>query len=292
MLTAIVILDWNCLDDTCRCLRSLQELTDVKYKIIVIDNGSTINEAGIIKKKFPVKTEVYRLEKNIGFTGGSNYGIKKAQKYNPDYYLLLNNDTIVENDFLKYLIDSFISNKNVGISCPLIFRMNDHREVIYSGSRMNWILGKPYHLTDIPSNRRIVESATGAAMLIKKEVIENIGLLDERFFAYFEDTAFSVKANQFGYISIVEPKAKIYHKVTTSTNKNGPLYTYLLSRNRILFVNNYLPFYYKVYFLFFNFSKLFAVVTYFYSIGQNKRGYAFLKGYVDGIRGIGGQPRI
>src|ERR1700722_12474133 len=141
--TSIIILNWNGID-----LHSLFKITDVAYKVIVIDNGSKNNEASQLKKTFGGKIEVHALENNLGFTGGMNYGIEKAQKYNPDYFLLLNNDTEVDKNFLKNLIHTASSDHAIGVASPMICDYTQRNKVIFSGGYVNWLFGKTFHRTD------------------------------------------------------------------------------------------------------------------------------------------------
>ncbi len=110
----IIILNWNGIEYTRACLRSLLKLKTPgeSYKILVVDNGSLTDEASQLAKEFGTRIETHRLSRNIGFTGGSNYGITQAKKYHPDFYLLLNNDTQFTQNFLSPLIKTARENKS------------------------------------------------------------------------------------------------------------------------------------------------------------------------------------
>src|SRR5260221_6391947 len=112
-IVSIIILNWNGLENTKKCLDSLLKISDINYKIILVDNGSKNDEARKLKKKYGKKIDIYPLPTNRGFTGGVNYGIEIAMKENPEYYLLLNNDTTVEKDFLKNLINTVSADKKI-----------------------------------------------------------------------------------------------------------------------------------------------------------------------------------
>ena len=116
---AIVILNWNGYEDTSECIISLKKITYDNYQIVVVDNGSIQDDYLLLKKNFS-DIEVVRSESNLGFTGGNNLGIENAMKMNPDYFLLLNNDTTVEPDFIQRLLDVFEKEKNAGIAAPQI----------------------------------------------------------------------------------------------------------------------------------------------------------------------------
>lgn len=291
-LTCIIILNWNGLGDTRKCLDYLLRVVNVNFKIMVIDNGSRNNEAAILKKEYGNKIEVFPLKENLGFSGGVNYGTEQAKKYNPTYFLLLNNDVEVDKNFLKFLLETASKNKKIGIVGSCVFDYTQRNKILYSGGEMNWFLAKPFHKTDLHNNIRKEKFVTGCSMLIKKEVVDKVGLLDDNFFAYFEDTAFCFRARESGFECVSDPRSKVYHKESSSTGKEGVLHTYLMSRNRILFVNKYLPPIYRIYFVFFNFGKLMFALLYFLSTLKNRRAYVFLKGYIDGTFGMGGKPTI
>ncbi|MDP3941938.1 MAG: glycosyltransferase family 2 protein [bacterium] len=290
--TVIIILNWNGLKNTIKCLDSLLKITGVDYKVIVIDNGSEKDEASILRRKYKKKIEVYRMEKNLGFTGGCNYGIITAKKFNPDFFLLLNNDTLIDKNFLKNLTESATSDEKIGLASPIIYDYHNKNKVIFSGGGINWLFGKTYHKTNMIRSKIDCNFLTGCCLLINSKLPGKIGLLDNRFFAYFEDAAYSLSAIKAGYKCICEPKAVIFHKEGASSDKKGAFKTYLISRNRILFINTYAPFVVRIYFFFFNLIKLVFALIYFLITKQYSRARAFTKGYLDGNLGRGGFPTL
>lgn len=288
----IIILNWNGVKNTVHCVKSLLKMKFSDYKIIVVDNGSANDEAGVLKKTFGKAIEVKPLSQNIGFTGGMNYGMRYAKKYHPEYYLLLNNDTEVTKNFIPQLIKSVTTHQKIGIISPTIYDFNDRQKITFSGGYINWLLGKTYHKTDKVDHIRMCNFITGGCLLIKSEVLKKVGLLDERFFAYFEDAAYSLTVKKAGFACACDPDSIIYHKEGASTEKTGPFKTYLISRNRILFVKYYAPIAVRFYFMFFNTLKLIFAMVYFTITRQFVRAKAFFKGYVDGTFGTGGIPHL
>ncbi|MGH7204031.1 MAG: glycosyltransferase family 2 protein [Candidatus Levyibacteriota bacterium] len=288
----IIILNWNGVEDTQKCVESVLKIDFTDYKILVVDNGSEKDEVSILKNKFGKKIEVLALPQNVGFTGGMNAGIQYVQKYNPEFFLLLNNDTEVTKHFLSQLIQTAATNPTIGILSPTIYNYDDHNKIIFSGGYINWLFGKTYHKTDRANEIRICNFITGCCLLIKSEVIKKVGLFDERFFAYFEDAAYSLAAKKAGFACACDPDSIIYHKEGASMEKTGPFKTYLIARNRILFVKYYAPFFVKYYFAIFNIFKLFFASIYFTLTGQAARARTFFKGYIDGTFGGGGMPTI
>lgn len=289
---AIIMLNWNGIEYTKKSLDSVLQITGVSYKIFLIDNGSQNDEGNELKRIYKDKIILHRLPTNTGFTGGCNYGIRHAQSYNPEFFLLLNNDTIVEKDFLEKLVTTARSDKKIGIVSPAIYNIETKKDIIFSGGDIRWWFGKTFHKTDKLKSYEPFSFITGCCFLIKKEVIKKIGYLDSQFFAYFEDAAYCVTARKAGYICVCEPKAIIYHEETAASDKKGIFHTYIMSRNRILFVNSYAPIRIRFFFFLFNIVKSIGALFFFLFTRQYKRVYAYAKGYLDGNLGRGGTPRL
>ena len=145
------------------------------------------------------------------------------------------------------------------------------------------------HKNIAPNRVEVEEFITGCAMFVRCSAVSGEPL-DNRFFAYFEDAAMSKKMAERGYKNVIVPAAVIYHKLSASSDRKGAFYTYLISRNRILFVNNYFPGPYRLYFLVFNLVKLALVVTYFLAQRDWTRLHAYTRGYKDGMKGKYGKP--
>lgn len=259
----IIIVNWNGLDDTLECLESLEKINYPSYKIIVVDNGSKNNQADAIKEKFS-GVELIKNETNEGFVIANNQGIKLALEGGAQYLLLLNNDTTVKNDFLINLIKYAEQNNTVGILSPKILYYNS--DTIWSmGGRINCLagfailIGKKKHREKY---KTIIEPdyVTGCAMLIKREVIKKIGLLDPVYFAYYEDGDFSFRAKKAGYNIRVIPESIIWHKKSASAGIRGSkrkisgLQAYLWARNGVIFGKKNLVGWKKFSFIFGHFS--------------------------------------
>jgi GT2 family glycosyltransferase len=238
----IILLNWNGWKDTIECLKSLKRIDYPNYQIVLIDNGST--DESVFQLKFFCSEHNEDLiflenQNNLGFAGGNNVGIKHALENQADYVLLLNNDTTVEPNFLTQLIKAAESDKKIGMLGPKI-NFYDHKDRIwFLGGKINRLLNKGTHLyydqidsvENLPNKLFEVDYFTGCALLIKKEVIEKIGLMWNGFFLYYEDTDWNLKAQKNGWKIIVVPKAKIYHKVSRSTKPGSSSYVYYHTRN-------------------------------------------------------------
>jgi len=248
---AIIILNWNGFNDTRECLESLKSIHYCNYEIILVDNNSQGNEYQILKEKYKGFVNWFiKNDYNLGFAGGNNSGIQIALKNNFDYILLLNNDTVVEPDFLNKLVENGEKNKNIGILTPKIIYYSNKNLIWSAGGYISKIKasGFPYGLNkSVKSNdrERFCTFASGCCLLIKTEVFNNIGLLDDLYFLYLEDTDFCFRAIKNGYKILYIPSSIIYHKVNTSTTKENlllPLYYSI--RNRLYFARKNLGFYY------------------------------------------------
>lgn len=238
----IILLNWNGYSDTLECLESLKKINYPNFEVVVVDNNSSGDDVKIIQEKFgDFVKEIIVTENNLGFSGGNNLGIDFALQDGADFILLLNNDTIVEPDFLGKLLDGFNKNENVGITAPQI-NYYDNPEIVWTvGGKISKLRGSGFAYSDkneseIDKNERVVTFASGCCLLIKREVFEKVGLFDEKIFLYVEDTDFCYRSLKAGYKIIVSPTSKIYHKVGSSTSedlKQIPLY--YTTRNRLHF---------------------------------------------------------
>ncbi len=216
----IIILNWNGKELLKDCLSSLFRLTNYPdYKVIVVDNGSTDDSIEFVKKNFH-QVDVLALDKNYGYPKGNNVGIKYAlEKYNPEYVLLLNNDTqIIQNNWLELLVES--SEKyNAGIvGCKLIY---PNRKIQHAGINISFLSEHIGRFEDEKkySFIKYMNAVTFACVLIKKEVIEKVGLLDEIFFAGHEDLDYCFKARKNGFKILYNGKVTLIHKESITTKK-------------------------------------------------------------------------
>ena len=240
---SIITINYNGLKDTCALIESIP--FNDKMEVIVVDNASKNNEATEIERQFPNVT-VVRSEKNLGYAGGNNLGIQAAHG---KYLFIINNDTVFKDFNVQSLIDRLESAPNIGIVCPKIrFAWGNH-PIQYAGytplskvTVRNQAIGfgegdKGQYETAHPT-----PYAHGAAMLIKREALEKVGIMPECYFLYYEELDWSMMFTRAGYQIWYEPKCTIYHKESQATGQNSPLRTYYITRNRLLLVKrNYSP---------------------------------------------------
>lgn len=211
-LISIVIINWNGLNDLKDCLPSLRKVKYPKTEIVLVDHGSKDGSIEYVKKNFP-EVKLIEAGRNLGFAQGNNVGYKNTKG---EYILLLNNDTIVTPNFLNYLIET-LKDERIGVVQPKII-FADSKKLQSAGTYLT-SSGFLYHVGYDKNPRekkynRITKifSANGSCMLIKREVIEKVGLFDKDFFLYFEETDFCWRVWLAGFSIYYEPRAVIYHK--------------------------------------------------------------------------------
>lgn len=254
---SLIILNYNGNTDTLECLRSLENLSlpsNIKLEIIVVDNASSQNPNKIIRSQFR-NVVVIENKINLGFSGGNNVGISYALDNGADYILIINNDTIVDKYFLDELLKVIKNREDVGIVVPKIYfapgfefhknkyKRDDLGKVFwYAGGIMDFknVIGSHRGVDEVDDGQydKTQESdfASGCCMMIKREVFEKIGLLDDKYFLYYEDNDFSIRAKKEGFKIVYSPKAVIWHKNAGSAGGSGSsLQDYYITRNRMLF---------------------------------------------------------
>ena len=234
---SIITVNYNGLTDTCELIESIP-VSD-RMEVIVVDNASKNDEASIIKNKFP-NIQTIRSEKNLGFAGGNNLGIRAAKG---KFLFLINNDTIFKEFNAQALIDRLSKSDKIAIVCPKIrFAWGDNPIQFAGYTPLSSITirnsaigcGEDDHgQYDTPHP---TPYAHGAAMMIRKEAIDKIGLMPEGYFLYYEELDWSMMMTRAGYEIWYEPACTIFHKESQSTGQNSPLRTYYITRNRLLLV--------------------------------------------------------
>lgn len=236
----VIILNYNNYYDTFNCIDSLLKNSN-EICIVIVDNHSANSSFEEITRNYPNIT-CLKTDYNGGYAFGMNYGAKYALLNGAEYVLLLNNDTTVEKDAIKLLVQSAQKDDNIGIVSPKVLYMHD-KNLIYSagGEFKKWLcVGKGRFQrkeTNLFGNEdREIDFAEGSCLLVKRKVFEEIGFIPEKYFMYFEDLDFSLKVNKKFNIYYCS-KAVIYHKAGGGTSwlNASPLYNFYFTRNRILF---------------------------------------------------------
>ena len=259
----IVVLNWNGLTDTLACLESLSHLDYPSYEVVVVDNGSSDGSAAQIRSRFPREGSLVTLienDANMGFTGGNNIGLRRALDGGGGavldestanrlldepaaYALLLNNDTEVAPDFLRLLVEAAEADLSVGAVGPTIYYYDQPRVIWATSGEIEQRRGRTRMAGlderddgQFGQEVRDVDFVTGCAMLVRREVMEDVGLLDERFFAYYEEAEWCVRMRKAGWRIVHVPRAHMWHKISPSARADSPLVHYYMTRNRLLFL--------------------------------------------------------
>ena len=234
---SIITINYNGLKDTCALMESIP--FNENMEVIVVDNASKDDEASIIADRFP-SVKVIRSDKNLGFAGGNNLGIKAAAG---KYLFLINNDTVFRDFQVQALINRMESVADIAIVCPKIRFAWAPQPIQFAGytplTRVT-VRNQAIGFAEVDRGQYDTPHPTpyahGAAMLIRREAIERVGLMPECYFLYYEEIDWSIMFTQAGYQIWYEPTCTIFHKESQSTGQNSPLRTYYITRNRLLLV--------------------------------------------------------
>jgi len=231
----VIVLNWNGERVIGPCLASLARVNGPALRVIVVDNASTDRSLEIVRRDFP-EVELLVNKENLLFAAGNNVGLERALAEGAERMLLLNNDTEVHPDFARRLTAAMERDPRAGIVGAKIFYYDDPKRVWYGGGGFWPLIGVPRHVNirrlDGTFHERTGETGyvTGCAMLVRREVVEQIGLLDPSYRMYSEDVDFCLRAARAGWKCLYEPSAVVWHKVSSSSG--GGLTPYKLE-NRV-----------------------------------------------------------
>ena len=235
---SIITVNYNGLEDTCALIDTIP--SDNTIEVIVVDNGSNIDEASIIQQRYPHVFAI-RSKENLGFAGGNNIGIREATG---KYLFLINNDTVFEHFNVQALIQRLESSPNIAMVCPKIRFTWAPQPIQFAGytplstvTLRNQAIGygeDDHGQHDTPHS---TPYAHGAAMLVKHEAVKRVGLMPECYFLYYEELDWSLMFTRAGYQIWYDPSCTIFHKESQSTGVDSPLKTYYITRNRLLFAS-------------------------------------------------------
>jgi len=237
----IIVLNYNGRNCLPACLESLGRLEYPEKEIIIVDNHSSDESLLTAEKTFPQFTFV-RNAKNEGFAKGMNTGIRLALTHGAEYCWLINYDTKVDPAALTRLIAVAQKYPQAGLLSPMIFETASRR-LWFAEGKIDFFRMRALHTQpakkELPCESYPSEFLTGCALLIKKELIETIGLLDERFFLYYEDADYSLRAVAAGFACLVVPGARVWH---AEVSQSHPHKTYFLVHSGLLFFEKHTPF--------------------------------------------------
>lgn len=245
MTVAIIVLNCNGTEDTLECLRSLRSISWAGARIYLVDNGSRPP----LRPSLPAEDRHVRLLEspvNLGFTGGCNLAARAALDEGATHVLFLNNDTVVDPGFLEPLLRTLDSDKRIGIATPKIHFHGQDRVIWAHGAGFDPWTGRSTHLGVYRRDAgqydqvREVDRVTGCAMIVRRDFIERVGMLDDRFFAYGEEVDWCLRGRKGGYHMAVVPESLVWHKGHRTSGRLGrPFMAYLQSRNHLLLLRKH-----------------------------------------------------
>ena len=241
---AVVLVNYRRTDDTLACIASVQRSSFTHVRIYVVDNSPDESLGAAMHRTCP-GIPVLHAGRNLGFAAGNNLGMRRALEDGCDAILLLNNDTEIDAGALEALMAALDGEPSAGIVGGKILYHASPERIWFAGGFFDFHAGSGGHTgigeTDHGQydTRRECTFVTGCCLLIRRSVMERIGLLDESFFAYLEDVDYCARARAAGYRIIYEPLARVYHKVSATASWDSPLYLYFNCRNRILLLKKH-----------------------------------------------------
>lgn len=288
---AVILVDYNGLKDTIECIDSIIK-SSIQSKIIVVDNASKENEAVKISKIFP-EVKTIRSEMNGGFSAGNNLGIRWALEQGYEYIVLLNNDTVIAPNMLELLCQN---TSDTSVSTPKMLYFSKPNIIWYGGGHFNKKTGNVEHEylnKKDPEDMAIRECdyATGCCIMIPASVFRKVGLLDERFFMYCEDSEFCLRLKKNGISINYVPTAKLWHKISQSTGgAESALTMYYITRNRILYLKDYKKEFAPTALAYTLVTRIIRMIQ--MTVKGKPEWKAFQKGIRDGLKGVTGKVEV
>lgn len=244
---SVILVNYNGTKDTIDCVKSLLNVEYDNFRIVIADNASkhpiTRADDAVLQDS---RVEILTIDQNLGFAGGNNYAIKyEKEHFDPSYYLLLNNDTVVEPGFIKNMVRKAEMETDIGLVCGKIYLYSDPEAFWYAGGAIDISTGVTSHYGAKEREQgqydvdREVTFATGCLWLIPQKTIEEVGLMNEDYFLYYEDADYCCRILNNGLKLMYCHDAVIYHKVSGTTGSYSDLERYYMVRNGLLFVHRY-----------------------------------------------------
>lgn len=233
----VIILNWNNVTDTIKCIQSVILSSHENYCVLVVDNGSTDNSVSMIRNKYP-SVEILETHHNLGYSEGNNVGIRHAINLGAQYVFILNNDVLVDRDTLKYLVSAGDQIPGAAFLGPKILHMDKPNIIQSMGGRLDFHWRAHHKGEDIQDgnyqdNNVNIDFLTGSAILGRVESLNKIGLLDPDYFLYNEDVDWCLRARRKGYQLVFVPEAKVWHRSHHIREKDLPYITYYMTRNSL-----------------------------------------------------------
>ena len=288
-----VVLNYNGYDDTVKCIRSLEKVSYANLKLLLVDNGSPDGSGERLKEEFS-QIPIIHLKENTGYAAGNNAGIRYALEQGSDYVIVINNDVIVDSEFLEPMVNVAEKQTDVGIVTCKVFYQSVPHEIFSAAGRMNWLLctgvNKGSHLKSFQKTDEqcFTDFACGVLLLMRATMLQTVGLFDEKYFMYFEDVEFSRRILR-SYKIVYTPKGVAYHKSGGGKGWRSytELYLYYHTRNRFWAFRDDSLFYRMYVFLFSLMNVLLKSFFILFNLMSNRyqmirQWRSLWRGFVDG----------
>lgn len=241
---AIIILNYNGTEDTIACVNSILD-TGCSADIIVVDNASSVSSYEQLTEQLPKNVLLIASDVNLGYAGGNNIGIKYAYDNGYEYICVLNNDTVLMEDFLSPCVVELEKNWDIAFIGPTIVNYSDGKVQSTGGSiDINRAFADCKNAgAEYKAHPRMICSdyIGGACMVFRRDIVKELGMIPESYFLFFEETEWCYRALQHGYRNICLNAVRIRHKGSVSIKKIGGLNEYMMMRNRIAFLRRNHP---------------------------------------------------
>lgn len=287
-LVYIVVLNWNGWQDTLACVASCRVLKWPNFRILVVDNGSTDGSEEILRRHL-ADIKILQTGANLGFSGGNNVGIRHALESNADYVWLLNNDAEVAPEALSRLVEAMESDPTVAMSGSKIYLHHDRQRLNFAGGIWDKGRLRPRLLGANQLDRGQFDEQcegrvlSGCSLLVSAHAVREIGLMEESYFLYWEDTEWCVRAHRLGHKTLFVPKSHVWHKVSASTGKDSFAQHYYYTRNGFSFLFRYGPVWVPVFIIY---DLLYSLKCLAGGNSQALKGFLFgLVGFLRGETG-------
>ncbi|MDP2654681.1 MAG: glycosyltransferase family 2 protein [Candidatus Omnitrophota bacterium] len=288
----VIVINWNCFQDTAECVEALKKSTYQNIEIIVVDNASTDGSAEKVEQSIPGIVFI-KSKDNLGWAGGNNLGVRDALNKGIDYVLLLNADAFVEPDTIEKMVRKAESSPDIGLVSPVLYYFSSRR-LQHCGAGINWEKCTKICPTDIRDIDKIPPDRFWVwftATLVKRKVIDVIGLFEEKYFCYCEDQEYSLRAYRAGFKIAVATDAKVFHRCHEIDVKGQadlpPYFFFYITRNNFFFFQKYSSRKFRFYRKFL--AKTFAELGHSQKEGRLEAVDAYLDGLYCGLKGIAGR---
>jgi GT2 family glycosyltransferase len=234
-----VVLNWNLPKDTQRCVLSLCNSDYPNLRVLVVDNGSDADLYAELRAALPADVEFVRSEMNLGFAGGNNLGFHYALEHGADYVLVVNNDTVVDPRMVSQLVAAAAAQPDVGLVGPVIYYLQPPDRIWFAGYRFShgiYVLRRGLHLAPPVQPVEDVDFVSGCGVLIRRSVLEKVGLFSDEYFMYYEDLDLCFRVKAAGMRIVCVTDARMWHAVSTSTGGvDSPLKQYYQVKSSLIF---------------------------------------------------------